>query len=73
MPSGTAEDFTTSLLPAGTGVAADSDVQPSSASISAIDCSIVANVNSPATPGCTSARGDVSVSADCAAAGRGTG
>lgn len=63
MPGGTAEDLTTSLLMAATEVTAGSDVQPSSASISAMDCSIVANVNSPAIPGCTSAAGNVPVNA----------
>lgn len=69
MLGGTADDFTTSLLLAAAGVAAESDVHPSSASISAIDCSILASVKSAVTAGCTSARGDVA-SFICAAAGK---
>ena len=68
MLGGATGDFTTLVVLAAAETAADSDVQPSSASISAIDCSILASVNSPGPAGCMSASGDESVSVSCAAA-----
>lgn len=68
-----ADDLTISVVLAAVETAAESDVQPSSASISAMDCSILANVNSPAATGCISASKDDLLSANCAAAGKAIG
>ena len=73
MLGGATGDFPTLVVLVAAETAAESDVQPSSASISAIDCSILASVNSPGSAGCMSASGDESVSVSCAAAGKAAG
>ena len=57
MPGGSAAGLTLSLQTATAAGAAESVVQPSSASISAIDCSIFAKVNSSVSAGCMSGTG----------------
>lgn len=73
MLGGAAGNFITSVVLAAAVTAAESDVQPSSASISAIDCSILAKVNSFGSAGCMSASGADLVSDSCTAAGMATG
>ena len=73
MPIGATDDFNTLVVLAAVEAAAQSDVQPSSASISAMDCSILANVNSPGSAGCMSASGNEAATVIWAAAGKATG
>ena len=70
---GVTRDVNMLVVLAAVKTAAESDVQPSSASILAMDCSILASVNSPGSAGCMSANGDESVSVSWAAAGKAAG
>lgn len=73
MLGGASDDFNTMVVLAAAETAAESDAQPSSASISAMDCSILASVNLPGSSGCMSASKGESVSASCTAAGKAAG